>query len=306
MDADQPLKTLFRLRANDLLPLLGDADADVLFARVVELPAVRRSVDFVLKLRLGRSVYLRHVEFQSRSDPDLPRRLFEYAARLTVQFRLPVLTTVLFVRGPAPRALSYVESVGDRVVHARHFDVLRLWEVDPRAALRLGPGGAALVGPMDKADLTIIREAASRISRGAPPAQQGDLLAVLQMLSEGRYTARQLAGAIPREVMMSSGLWAEARAQGRAEGRAEGVRIARQICVDLARLHHPEVASLIVPAIGACSDPSRLRRWAIRASQTSDAEFVKLVTGPVPRGSVSRTTSRRPRPARRAKASSRR
>jgi hypothetical protein len=93
VDADQPLKVLFRTRPVDLLPLLGDAGAEALSARVLELAAAKRSVDLVLVLRRGRERYVRHVEFQARHRSDLARRCFEYATRLVVELRLPVLTT---------------------------------------------------------------------------------------------------------------------------------------------------------------------------------------------------------------------
>ncbi len=69
MDADRPLKELFRLRAREFLPLTGDRGARVLSIRVPELPSVTRRVDTVLKLKRGRDVYLRHLEFEARARP---------------------------------------------------------------------------------------------------------------------------------------------------------------------------------------------------------------------------------------------
>ena len=81
-----------------------------------------------------------------RYRPGLELRLFEYAARLLVQFRLPVLTTVFFLRPPAPAELAHKETIGKRLVHERRFDVVRLWEQNPDELLAMGPGPAALVG----------------------------------------------------------------------------------------------------------------------------------------------------------------
>jgi hypothetical protein len=109
---------------------------------------------------------------------------------------------------------------------------------------------------------------------------------------------------------MASGLFeraiekgkAEGRAEGRAKGRAEGLtegreegraEEARQTCLQVAQTLHPAVASRVVPVIEACSEPLRLRRWTLRASRLSDAEFVTLVTGR-PRASVTRSRTSRP------------
>jgi len=89
---------------------------------------------------------------------------------------------------------------------------------------------------------------------------------------------------------MASGLFERAVEKGKAEGRAEE---ARQTCLQVAQALHPAVATRVVPVIEACSEPSRLRRWTLRASRLSDLEFVTLVTGQ-PRGSVTRSRTSRP------------
>ncbi len=319
MDADSPLKTLFRLRPADLLPLTGDAGAKVLSAKVVELPAIARTVDFVLKLRRGREVYLRHLEFQMRSRRDLSLRVFEYATRLVAQFRLPVLTTVVFVRRPSPAVLVHQERIGGCVVHERRFDVVRLSELDPRRMMRLGLGGAALVGPSVRSGLATIRTAAGRILRKAPAGQRADLLAILRLLSEGRYTARQLAGVIPEEVVMGSSLFAKARrlahAEGVAKGRAEGVARGREegvakgelaamrrMCRELVERHHPGIASRVSGRIDRCAEVSRLHAWALAAPEVSSEELVARVLGrEKPHRAQVRAHRRAPRPSRRSK-----
>ena len=89
MDADRALKRLFELRARDLLPVTGDRGARVVSRQVPELAAVTRRLDFVLKLKRGSEVYLRHLEFEKRYRPDLALRVFEYAAGLAAKHRLP-------------------------------------------------------------------------------------------------------------------------------------------------------------------------------------------------------------------------
>jgi hypothetical protein len=142
----------------------------------------------------------------------------------------------------------------------------------------------------------------------------------LQLFAEGRYTARQLAQAVPEEVVMASGLFermgrkkraeglaeglakglarglARGLAKGRAEGLAEG---ARQICAQMVKEHHPAVAGRVVPVIEACADLPRLRRWALEAPRLSDEEFARLVTRR--RAGVGATRQRVPRPARKAR-----
>jgi hypothetical protein len=311
MDADRALKKLFKLRATDLLPVTGDRGAEVLSRQVPELNAVTRRLDFVLKLKRENEVYLRHLEFEVRCRKGLALRVFEYAAALAVEHGLPVASTVIILKGPAPSSMVHEERIGGRVVCRRRISVVRLWRMDPAAAMRLGLGGAALVGLMGRRNLRVVAAAARRIKAESSPRQCRDLWAVLRMLSEGRYTARELERVVPKEVVMGSSLVAEVKRRSRAEGRAEGeVIAARSLCAELVKQHHAAILSVVSPVLAACADAGRLHDWALAASRVSDAELVRLVGAEAPvgpsRASGSRSSrGRAPRPSRRAKPASR-
>ena len=307
MDADRALKKLFKLRATDLLPLTGDRGAEVVSGLIPELSAVTRRPDFVLKLKRGREVYLRHLEFEMKNRKGLARRVFEYAAALAAEHELPVASTVIILKGPAPASLAYEERIGGRVVCRRRISVVRLWRMDPAAAMRLGLGGAALVGLMGRPNPRVIAAAARRIEVESSPRQGRDLGTVLRMLSEGRYTARELERVVPREVVMASSLFAEMKRRSRAEGRAEGqLIIARSLCAELVRQLHPAILSAVAPVIEACADAGRLKAWALAAPRASDAELVRIVKPEAKPSGPPSSQGRAPRPSRRAKPSSRR
>jgi hypothetical protein len=310
VDADRALKKLFKLRAEDLLAVTGDREARVVARLVPELNAVTRRPDFVLKLKRGREVYLRHLEFEVKYRRGLALRVFEYAAGLAVEHRLPVASTVLILTGPAPSSLVHQEVIGGRVVCRRRISVVRLWRMDPAEAMRLGLGGAALVGLMGRRDVRVLEAAARRIKAESSPSQGRDLWAVLRMLSEGRYTARELERVVPREVVMASSLIAYVKKRSRAEGRAEGEIVSvRSLCLELATQHHPSILPAVSPVIEACADVGCLHDWALAAPRVSDIEFQRLVDARI---SVARSTGkpsssgRAPRPSRRGRTASRR
>lgn len=318
VDADQPLKALFRHQPEDLLHLIGEAGARVLSTRVVELPATKRTVDTVLRLRRGRETYLRHVEFEMRYRRRLEVRLFEYATRLRLQLRLPVVTTVVLLKPPAPPELTYREAVRGRIVCERRFDLLKLWELDPKHLLALGPGPAALVGRASRARPRDIRAAARLILRSRSDRRH-DLLYVLQALCGERYTARELSRLIPRGAVMASGMFAkefrQARAEsmakgiargmakgiarGRARGQMEGrVTAAREACLEIVRHVHPRALVQVGPVVAACDSPELLNRWAVAAARLPTAELIKLVGGQVRSRAGAVVRGRAPRPAR--------
>ena len=268
---------------------------------MTELSSLSRRVDTVLRLRRGQQSYVRHLEFEMKYRKGLELRCFEYATRLAIHFREPVLTTVVLVEGPAPRELAYREVLAGRVVHERRFDAVRLWEMNPERLLRLGPGGAALIGPAERTTLPLIARAARRIERRTKGAVRSDLLFILRAFCRPGYTA-ELAGEIPKEMVMASSLWAEAVSQGRKEGRVEGrVEGAREVCLDLATQHHPAVAARLSTLIKRCLDLERLHEWALQAPELSDSAFLKLVTEQAGSASRSSGRGRTPRPSRKAK-----
>jgi hypothetical protein len=132
------------------------------------------------------------------------------------------------------------------------------------------------------------------------------------MLSEGRYTARELERVVPKEVVMGSSLVAEVKRRSRAEGRAQGeVVAARSLCAELVKQQHPGILAVVAPVIDACVDAGRLHDWALAAARVSDAELVRLVEAEAPAApsGVSEPHSSRgraPRPSRRAKPAPRR
>jgi hypothetical protein len=261
-----------------------------------ELTAVTRRLDFVLKLRRGSEVYLRHLEFEMRFRGDLALRVFEYDAALAARHRLPVVSTVFVLTPPAPSGLVYEERVRARTVCWRRIRVVRLWKARPAAAARLGVGGAALVGLMGRPDIRVLGAAARRISADAPAGQSRDLLAVLRMLSEGRYTARELERVVPSEVVMGSSLIARVKRASWAEGEIAAVR---SVCADFARQHHAKAFPRVAARIETCTELPLLRKWALAAPLISDDEFVRLVIEPKPVHSRAPRPARRPRPKRR-------
>ena len=306
MDADRPLKKLFELRASDLLPVTGDPGARVLSRLVPEVAAVTRRLDFVLKLRRGSEVYLRHLEFEMRYRSGLADRVFDYGAALFAQHRLPVASTVIILKPPGPPSLLHEERVCGRTECRRRIRVVRLWRMSPASAMRMGVGGAALVGLTGRPDVRMVEAAARRIKAECAPTQLPDLWAVLRMLSEGRYTARELQRIVPREVAMESSLVAWVKRRSRADGLARGeVQNARAVCLDLVKQEHPAILRRVEPIIQACPDPQLLRKWTLAAPRSTPAEFMRMLReAPSPRrdAAASRTSRRRATmPSRRSK-----
>jgi predicted transposase YdaD len=270
VDTDRPLKVLFETYAQDLLPLTGDSGARVRRAASVEIQALSRRVDCVLELEREGEVYYRHVEFQAEPDGEMAERCFRYNCLLHLQYSSPVLTTVIYLFPPRPRQEPiFSVSHAGREIHRFRFDVVYLWELDARAILAQGIPGLVALLPLMRggSERPVIEEAVRCLERASPGERLSAAEDVLLALASQYYTVAELARIVGRNRMFeNSSLYLEGLAKGE-----------REICAALAHKHHPAIFERTRPVIESCSDPMRLKEWALAASDLSDADFLRLL-----------------------------
>ncbi len=77
-----------------------------------------------------------HIELQSGPDSTMARRMLAYFANLHLKYNVPVFCIVIFLFKCAVEQSPYRVSCGDKVILPEfHYDVIRLWEVDPKPIL---------------------------------------------------------------------------------------------------------------------------------------------------------------------------
>jgi len=95
----------------------------------VELALPTRLVDFVHRIEYKGQEYILHVEFQLEHEADLPRRMCIYYGALTGQFRLPIITLVLYLKPrETPVPDEYVVRLGDLVTNRFSYLAIKLWD----------------------------------------------------------------------------------------------------------------------------------------------------------------------------------
>lgn len=123
-----------------------------------------------------------HLEFQTRPDPDIPFRMFDYRARVYRRYRNKQMRQVVI----------YLKQTGSELVyqtrfmleHTRHeFDVIRLWE-QPASLFLQYPGliPFAVLGETTDPETTL-RQAAQRLEQIADSTIQANLTAASGILA---------------------------------------------------------------------------------------------------------------------------
>ncbi|HEY7780547.1 MAG TPA: hypothetical protein VIC85_10090 [Ktedonobacterales bacterium] len=234
-EMDQGIKRLLQAHPTDVLELafpgpryLGPLQTDVATEPQLVL-------DTLFRVRFQGEECAINVEAQATSDPNMPRRCFEYGARASTAHGLPVLSAVVWLRRPrpAPRT-AYVMKVGtyrQAIWRVKNIEIYRMAaDVVASGVLGLLP----LVPFMRGADVPTIEAAGRAIHKreeSADPGREGDLvslLATFTALFHGEEAARALVRRIlvNTDILDESPLIQSIRRDARAEGLREAVRLA--------------------------------------------------------------------------------
>lgn len=209
MQTDLPLKRLTRLCPADVLTLIGSPPVAVLGVETLELPASRRSLDTLLRLRdEAGQPYLHLIEWQNWRDPLFLWRVLDYLAWLGQnRTERPILVTVIYLTPEADTGATLHALRDGPGSWTVTFGCVRLWEQDAGAALSSGkPGLLALAPLMGGATATTVEQAAQQILAEVAPPAQGELLAALGVFAEPFLAAPAFIRLVTKERLMSSDL----------------------------------------------------------------------------------------------------
>lgn len=198
----------------------------------------------------------------------MDERCFRYNTQMILQYRVPVVTTVIYLRRSATLAESVFRvMLAGREINRWQFESLRLWEVEGSSAVAAGlPGLLALVPLMKGTDLAMIEASVLRIQEKAPAGQRDDLLAILYTFAEGRFDIERIQRIIGREKLMHSTLYQEAIAEGHLEK-------CRKLCAAVLRKWHPMLPAEAFQAIADCTDEELLDELILNASERGPDEI---------------------------------
>ncbi len=231
-EVDQSFKRLFLLEVVALLEwLLGDVkDIEPLST---DLATERQLLPDTLYRAIFEGIpCIINVEFQSEPDDEIPYRLYIYAARAAHQYRLPVISVVIWVfdRGPVPTP-PYRMEVGSWFSGLWNYHSIKLYEQSPQALLAAGSPGILPLVPLAK-DATIAdaEAAMQRLKQEAPPEEAMSLGALLAILFAHRREDKSLARELFERFFMANtdtfirqnpllrDVWEQVTAEGEARG----------------------------------------------------------------------------------------
>ena len=281
-DFDTISKTHARAYPMDFINHCLDFDqAEVTFVELItpEQPTIEmHQADMLIKVDLNGEEVLIHFEFQTTDsyDPEMALRMAGYIIRTVETYRLPVYSSVIYLRPDAGRR-DLGHYLQDRAKHRIfiEYQVLRLIEIDGAPILDRKPIGLIPFTPLMKPPAGVDAEewlrrcvqTADSIDVPNKPAYLGSLAVLGNLI----YDPETISNIILEETMNQPSIieyWTEqARQQSAREIARENILEAIEI-----RLQ-PDAPQTFKPALEAIDDLQRLKqlfRVAILAENVED------------------------------------
>ena len=281
-DFDTISKTHARAYPMDFVNHCLDFDQDdVTFVQLImpEQPTIEmHQADMLIKVNTNGEEVLIHFEFQTTDsyDPEMALRMAGYIIRTVETYRLPVYSSVIYLRPDAGRRDPghYSQDITKHQIFIE-YQVLRLIEIDGEPILDAKPAGLIPFTPLMKRPTGVDSEewfrrcvqTADSIDVPNKPAYLGSLAVLGNLI----YDPETISNIILEETMNQPSIieyWSE---QARQQSARE---IARENILEAIELRlQPDAPQTFKPALEAIDDLQRLKqlfRAAILAENVED------------------------------------
>jgi len=171
----------------------------------IDRSILKADLAYWIKYHLLRAIL--HIELQSGPDSTMARRMLAYFANLHLKYNVPVFCIVIFLFKCAVQQSPYRVSCDDKVMLPEfHYDVIRLWEVDPEPILE---GHAVplyvLLPGMKDPTIDMLRQAIREIREFYEPKRAVEHLAYFTVVLYGTTTvSNEVKDIIEKELAMST------------------------------------------------------------------------------------------------------
>lgn len=202
-----------------------------------------------------------HLEFQTRPDPDIPFRMFDYRARVYRRYRQKQMQQVVIYLKQIQSDL--VQQTSFTLERTRHeFDVIRLWE-QPASLFLQYPGliPFAVLGQADDAEATL-RQVSATIDQISNSATRSNLMAASAILAGLKLEDEVIYRVLRRDVMQESTVYRSILAEGEANKQ-------REIALNL--LRRGVAIDIIAPSTGLSVEAVQQLQQQLSESQQNQS-----------------------------------
>ena len=255
--------------------------ADAVFLKELpnELEEVKLLLDALLEVTIHDQHMLLHIEFQTRTDPLMAKRLLWYNVLIEKQYDLPILSFAiyLFSDGPVPQSpLMRTTPIGQKI-HDFYFVNVEVGKLSPENILQHNDVGLLPLLPLTEGGLgrEVIATMLDTLQNDDDTqglAVIGYTLAELAMRRKHNPDINWLIRRFKNmhEILRESAIYQEIRQEGREEGREEGqLKASRELLLAIITARFPKLTRLAQTYIATVDNPMLLQNLIVQLVVTN-------------------------------------
>lgn len=246
----------------------------------VNIPEKR--LDSVYQLKLGHKEYLLHLEFQLHHQPDMPERMFKYAAFLTESYGLPVIPVAIYLERANYNNLpqAYVVELNNLVVTSFTYQVVKLWDYyEAISQGRLKEFAPLLSMLAEKKDVSVLYRTKELILAEPDSRRRADSLSIALTVAERYFDRETLMRLFREEILMyvkESSFVQEWYNEGVEKGIEKGrIEALRGDILDVLKERFGEVDPEIIQAINQIESSTTLKSLLKMSIKVASLEEMK-------------------------------
>jgi len=291
---DSTLKGLFEAEVAGIIPyLLPQArlkGTPLEAERNVELNRTTLITDKVYWTIYKGITILLNIELQVKADSGLCRRLLAYNGSLHNEFKVPVLSLVIFLFEDGPRDLFYEEKCADEVFATLHPKVICLRDLDSEKIVREHQlSFYALLPATKRPEVHLLKQALKEMYEYYDDKQFAYRVTWFEcIMSRTKTMSSEEKQTIQEELRMEyqydalimenptiMELVAKSLAEGKAEGKAEGIQEA--ILDVVSDRFSAQIVAQVQQTIAPAQDVQELRKFLRQVARASDEQEVQAL-----------------------------
>ncbi len=217
-----------------------------------------------------------HIEFQSKYDKHMARRMWEYNTLATFKYKLPTYSFVIYLKKCTVTKPEYIGIFPNgKQVHHFHFTVIKLWETSPEEVKQTGLVGIfpLMVLAQDGKRPEVVEEVITSIeSIGGKSATELLSLTyifsslVFEKESDRNWLKRRFK--MLRDALRDSWAYQEIMQEGALQEQ-------RLTVLEIVQSRFPGIEPLAKKTVNTISDLALLRRLIVKMSVTQTEEEAK-------------------------------
>jgi hypothetical protein len=223
-----------------------------------------------------------HLEFQLHHQPDMPERMFKYAAFLTESYGLPVIPVAIYLERANYNNLpqAYVVELNSLVVTSFTYQVVKLWDYyEAISQGRLKEFAPLLSMLAEKKDVSVLYRTKELILAEPDSKRRADSLSIALTVAERYFDRETLMRLFREEILMyvkESSFVQEWYNEGVEKGIEKGrIEALRGDILDVLKERFGQVDADIIQAINQIESSATLKSLLKMSIKVASLEEMK-------------------------------